>query len=527
MDTIMRYLRLAIALLVAALGLAPLAAAPPASAQTPSCGSACQLFGGANLTFEGPAPFSPAIEGHAESSTVIWNGRPLMYYRTFVNAGTGERCPDRPQGIAVATSANGGVTWTPRDGGRPLPALRTVANPGGHRCIASGTEPSTWVYAPDVIVDGSRLVMVFEQRDYDPNWYGPGSGRALHSIRYVTSTDGFNWSTSRLLLRWGNVGAWDDEVGTPDLEKDGAGYVLTFHGHDSRNWLRQRRGLVRLSSLGNEHTGARTQITLSPVPSWAGYGVGMAHVTREADGYWYAIFEAFSGATGSCNRGDTRTAVGVARSTDLVRWSVRPDALLTGVGDGLSCGLDMPNFQMVNGVRTVVTTDDPPNTWHRLLRWRITPSAMPVGATNLLVNPGFEHGAGSWGPGNGTNGFNFAAYYNAYTAHDGAGFMASNTAVPGQSLAQLVGGSFGPGGYTATVWVRSTAATPVSGRLVLWAMGPDGVDKGEIGYSAGPGWTPLRVSAQLTSTRTTLKLELYEDTANITYFYDSAKLFRS
>jgi hypothetical protein len=269
--------------------------------------------------------------------------------------------------VAMAESDDGGATWKPMNGGRPLPALQTVQQ--GQSCSFDDSVPSTWVYAPDVVADGSRLVIAFEQRDHDPNYFGPGIGRSLHSIRIVTSTDGRSWSDSTLVLRPGAVGGWDDEVGTPDIEKDGNGFILTFHGHDSTGRLKQTRGLVRLRALDGEYTGRRSKIILSSTPAWANYGVGKADMTRDADGYWYIVFEAFSGASGGCGRTDTKTTVGIARSADARRWLVRRTPLITG-RDGLSCGWDMPSWQILGKIRGIVTPNDPPEA-ASLVRWTI------------------------------------------------------------------------------------------------------------------------------------------------------------
>lgn len=323
------------------------------------------LFNGtATLAQPNESPFRGGIGGHAESTSVIWNGQYFMYYRTFVSP-AGTPCAI-PQGVAMATSSDSGATWTPVNGGRPLPALQTVQQ--GQSCTLDDSVSGTWVYAPDVIADGSRLVMVFEQRDHDPNYFAPGQGRSLHSIRYVTSTDGSNWSNSTLLLQHGAVGAWDDEIGTPDIEKDGTGYILTFHGHDATGHLSQTRGLVRLDTLA-EYTGVRQKITLSPSPDWVNYGVGKADMTREPDGYWYIVFEAFSGASGECGRTDTKTVVGIARSRDAATWTVAPTPLIYGNNDR-SCGHDMPSWQILGDVRSIVTPNDPPE-GASLVRWDI------------------------------------------------------------------------------------------------------------------------------------------------------------
>jgi hypothetical protein len=341
--------------------------ADPAPDGTPSpCGPGCRLFNNtAALRQSSSSPFPAAIGSHAESSSVVWNGQYLMYYRTFISP-AGATC-SIPQGVAMATSSDRGGTWTPVNGGRPLSALQTVQD--GQSCSLDDSVQSTWVYSPDVIADGSRLVMAFEQRDHNPNYFGPGKGRSLHSIRYVTSTDGSNWSNSTLVLSPGAVGAWDDEIGTPDLEKDGTGYLLTFHGHDSTGGLKQTRATVRFDALAGEYTGVREKINLSPNPDWANFGLGMADMTREQDGYWYMVFEAFSGASGACGRTDTTTVVGIARSADAQTWSVRQAPLIYG-RDGLSCGYDMPAWQILGSAQGIVTPNDPPE-GASLVRWDI------------------------------------------------------------------------------------------------------------------------------------------------------------
>ena len=337
-----------------------------AAVTAPACGAACKLFNNtATLSKPSRSPFPDAMASHAESTSVTWNRQHLMYYRTFISP-TGTTCPI-PQGVAMATTADRGGTWTPVNGGRPLPALQTVQD--GQSCNFDNSVQSTWIYAPEVIADGSRLVMAFEQRDHNPNHFGPGKGRSLHTIRYVTSTDGRKWSNSTLILRPGAVGAWDDEIGSPDIDKDGTGYILTFHAHDSTDRLKQTRALVRLGALAGEFTGERQKIILSPNPDWANFGVGMADLRRERDGHWYVVFEAFSGATGACARTDTRTVVGIARSADARTWSVRQAPLISG-GDALSCGWDMPSWQILGNVQGIVTPNDPPE-GASLVRWNI------------------------------------------------------------------------------------------------------------------------------------------------------------
>ncbi|WP_062437185.1 hypothetical protein [Herbidospora daliensis] len=364
-----------ITVLITGLASAVVWSSPTASAA--GCDTACKLFtDAAGLSQQIPKPFGWGIGDHAETSTVVWNGQYFMYYRTFISP-SGQIC-GFAQGIALATSGDGGNTWVQHNGGRPLAGLQSVQQ-YGDPCHNDDGATSTRIFAPDVIVDNGRLLMVFEQRDWRPNGNGPGRGRALHSVRWVTSSNGIGWSNSTRLLKEGPVGDRFDEVGTPDVEKDGSGYVLTFHFHDSTGRLTQGRATVRLPALVEDYSGGRFPFSLSPAPSWANYGMGMGDMRREADGYWYLIFEAFGGANGVCNQSDSQTSVGVARSTDAVNWTVRSAPLIRGVGT--SCGWDMPSWQLIGDARGIVTPDDPPN-GRELVRWTIVDKVAPVQVTS-------------------------------------------------------------------------------------------------------------------------------------------------
>src|SRR5215217_3657478 len=143
-------------------GPALLRSAPAAAAACGPGDVGCKLYTGqSGLLQQVPKPFSSPMRGHGETATILWNGRWLMYYRTFVRPDNGLAC-QFPTGIALAASADGGASWQAQDGGRPLSTLQSVM-PGG--CAESTAVNATELYAPDVIVDGSRLLMVFERRD--------------------------------------------------------------------------------------------------------------------------------------------------------------------------------------------------------------------------------------------------------------------------------------------------------------------------------------------------------------------------
>lgn len=176
--------------------------------------------------------------------------------------------------------------------------------------------------------------------------------------------------------------------------KDGPGYVLTFYGHDSTDRRRppSQRAFVRFNTLAGEATGTRTRVVLSPTPDWAAGGPGLSDMTREPDGYWYIVFEACNGPNARCALASTRTAVGIARSSDLVTWSVRGTPLLVD-RNGLSCGWDMPSFQHMQDGRAIVTTEDPPE-GTAPARWRIRPvtALSPAAGDRLATNTYLDAG---------------------------------------------------------------------------------------------------------------------------------------
>jgi hypothetical protein len=352
-----------------------------ARAEAATCGPndvGCKLYNGqAGIVQDTPTPiFSPNMTGHGETTTILWNGQWLMYYRTFVRPDDSRKC-GFPTGIALAKSSDGGATWQAQNGGKPLPTLQSVM-PGG--CAEATNITATELYAPDVIVDGSKLLMVFERRDTDTSGARCAVGRACISVWYATSTaaGGDVWGQQHRLLAPGAVGAWDDEVGTPDIELYGSPrYVLTFHGHDATNHITPyyQRGYLKFNTLGDNLPG-RAKITVA-LPGWANQGIGISDMRKESNGQWYAVFEAYSGTDYRCGQPTAKTAVGIAQSSDVATWTIRNGPLLRGGLNTTSCGWDVPAFQLIAGRSTIVTNDDaPPEQMFR--RWRIQSDPAPT-----------------------------------------------------------------------------------------------------------------------------------------------------
>ena len=113
-------------------------------------------------------------------------------------------------------------------------------------------------------------------------------------------------------------------------------------------------------------------------------------------------------------------------------------------------------------------------------------------------------------------------------AHDGSYYAATNTAVSGSSLAQVVTKQTLVGDvYTADVWLRSSdPAKPFSGVLTLWAIGGT-TESAQQGFTVGSDWTEVGVDLPITGPgHTSLKFELYElTTAPTTLYVDEAQVF--
>ncbi|MEF2977752.1 carbohydrate binding domain-containing protein [Subtercola sp. YIM 133946] len=140
---------------------------------------------------------------------------------------------------------------------------------------------------------------------------------------------------------------------------------------------------------------------------------------------------------------------------------------------------------------------------------------------NLLSSPGFENSQGNWIPGNGF--VNRAFYQDAGAAHSGSWFGATNTDVPGHSLAQLVAASPPVGGrYSFSIWVKSAVAgSKFSGTLSLWGLGDGVAYANGTNFTATNKWSQVIVTTDISQPITTLKPEIYlNSTANTLYLDD-------
>ncbi|QWT25028.1 carbohydrate binding domain-containing protein [Subtercola sp. PAMC28395] len=147
---------------------------------------------------------------------------------------------------------------------------------------------------------------------------------------------------------------------------------------------------------------------------------------------------------------------------------------------------------------------------------------------NLLSYPSFE--GGQWGLWQAGNGFlNRAFYKDSSVAESGDYYAASNTAVPGRSLAQQINVSVAVGErYSFSMWLKSSDPnTPISGSLALWGLGSH-YSAAQTPYTVGSSWQKVTVSYDITDASVTqLKPEIYLSTTNTTLYLDNGILSRN
>ncbi|PPF82455.1 hypothetical protein C5B96_09150 [Subtercola sp. Z020] len=140
-----------------------------------------------------------------------------------------------------------------------------------------------------------------------------------------------------------------------------------------------------------------------------------------------------------------------------------------------------------------------------------------------LRSPSFEGGSAGWGAGNGT--VNQASYRDPSIAQNGSWFFASNTAVPGRSIAQDVTRTVSVGGQaSASIWLRSATSAAATGRVALWGLGGQ-TEGGSTAYSVTNTWQKVTVKLPVRqSAHQTVRLEVYMDTTSTTLYFDNATL---
>jgi hypothetical protein len=356
-----------------------------------------QLVEDTTFTVDRPDLFRNSLggNGHMETSTVhILSAVPAyrMFYRTFVNPDGTTSTTGVPAGIALATSSDGN-SWTIHNGGKPVIGNRPSTLQTGINCFPGPCTIS--IYAPTAILDtDGSLKIMYEVMDTGVNL--PAS-IPRHWIEAATSNDaGLTWSTyndasGKPLKVLVDQADWEGysttqglhigNVGTPDLVKENGVYHVSYHGFNGSSQL--NRGSASGPSL-TSLTRSASNPTLKPGTGWSSFGPGKGSDTREGS-YVYRVYEAFGGAPG-CGLGTNTVAWGVARSTNRTTWE--HSGLNPFLHDRihLSCGNDMPSWQVLPGGDPMVITtniDYPLASQPTLRRYRISTS--PTGKTTAAI----------------------------------------------------------------------------------------------------------------------------------------------
>jgi len=147
---------------------------------------------------------------------------------------------------------------------------------------------------------------------------------------------------------------------------------------------------------------------------------------------------------------------------------------------------------------------------------------------NLLRNGSLEQGGSGWGPHEaGTNLQAYSSGQAGAPAVDGSKLGATNVSTSGGSIQYDVNRDLHKGQtYTASLWVRGADPSKTfTGTLALWEIGPNGYYSASVPVSAVGAWKHYTVKLTIAQeASTTLRLQLYETSPNVTVFFDAAQL---
>lgn len=365
---------------------------------------------------------------HAETTTVAFGGRYLMYYRTSAANGL-------PSGIGLATSADGS-TWSVFNRGAPVLASRPSSLQAGGQCAPPPCVVA--VYAPSVIADtDGMLTMLYETMDTGVNLPAP---IPRHWIEGARSADGVTWHVitgpgggpRKILVDQADWEGFDraeqlhrGNVGTPDLTKVGSTYYVGYHGFRCCP-VQFNRGFASGTSL-EDLTRSPANPTLRPTSSgWNSVGPGRGAIVAQGR-FLYQVYEGFEGGDG-CGAAKVVVSWGLARSLDRVHWEHAPLNPMRRGRIGSSCGDDMPAWQIVAGEEPMVVTTNvryPLPSEASVKRYRIAPTPTGVSRSPVVAIGMSEADGGYWelSRDGRVDGFGAAAVHGWSTSTGGGDFV--------------------------------------------------------------------------------------------------------
>jgi hypothetical protein len=149
--------------------------------------------------------------------------------------------------------------------------------------------------------------------------------------------------------------------------------------------------------------------------------------------------------------------------------------------------------------------------------------------SNALPDGSFESNASGWvQSGAGTNLATYPQSVVGVAPIDDSKLGATNVASPGGSVYVDRSRILSQGtAYTARIWLRTQDPSKTfTGTLALWEMSPTGSVPASINVTVTGTWQEFVVTKTIqSSTSTTLRLQLYEDTPGTNVFMDGASLY--
>ncbi|MFE0459502.1 hypothetical protein ACFW1A_09605 [Kitasatospora sp. NPDC058965] len=151
---------------------------------------------------------------------------------------------------------------------------------------------------------------------------------------------------------------------------------------------------------------------------------------------------------------------------------------------------------------------------------------------NLLSSPGFEQSVAGWQrlvPQGGI--VNWANYNTAAgapaPAHDGTGYLATNTNIGGGSVYQDVPANVGSGAvYRASIWLSSQSGG-ATGTFCLWGLGASNTNScTAYNVNSATGYQYLQVTYSVNQPISTLRFQIYPTANGGTTDMDTASLVR-
>jgi hypothetical protein len=148
-------------------------------------------------------------------------------------------------------------------------------------------------------------------------------------------------------------------------------------------------------------------------------------------------------------------------------------------------------------------------------------------ARNQITNASFEAGTTGWATTSKALSVSTGTATTLKVAPQAGGAAGVvSTTQAGASVSQTVAATPQVGDtYTAAVWVRSASGQPLRGRVAAWGLG--GTTEGASqAFTAQGSWTQVTFALPIRNAgHTSLRLEIYDDTANAKLLVDSTRLW--